>query len=145
MKRNTVSWNETFVSRNKILFPETKILFQETKILFQETKYCFLKQKFCFKKQKFCFKKQKFCFKKRKFCFRKRKFCFRKTMLFLLKLDETKSYSKRWSDRCNDLWWLSSTLNNFCWFEIATLQYVITSKHIWWWQSNKQYKNHSSV
>ena len=68
----------------------------KTKVLFHETKYCFKKQKFCFKKRKFCFRKQKLCFKERNFCFRK-------TMLFLLKLDETKSYSKRLSDRCNNL------------------------------------------
>ena len=75
----------------------------KTKVLFHETKYCFLKQKFCFKKQKFCFKKRKFCFRKQKLCFKERNFCFRKTMLHLLKLDGTKSYSKRLSDRCNDL------------------------------------------
>ena len=51
---------------------------------------------------------------------------------------KTKIYSKRLTDRCNvDLWRLSSILNNFCWFEILTLQSVIKSRNMSRWHVKK--------
>ena len=123
---NNIKFTQVW-SNNLDLESQTK-----TKVLFHKTKYSFLKRNFV-SRNKILFQETKILFQETKILFQETKFCFRKAMLFLLKLDETKCYSKRLSDRCNDLWWLSSTLNNFCWFEIATLQYVITSRHIWWW------------
>ena len=84
-------------SNNLDLESQTK-----TKVLFHDTKYSFLKRNFCFKKQNFVSRNENFV-SETKILFQETKFCFIKTMLFLLKLDETKCYSKRLSDRCNNL------------------------------------------
>ena len=91
-------------SNNLDLESQTK-----TKFSFHETKYCFLKQNFVSRNEifvsgnKILFQETKILFQETKILFQETKFCFRKAMLYLLKLDETKCYSKRLSDRCNDL------------------------------------------